>query len=134
MRTRHENQLRLSPEGPQLGLDRPAPLEGRMPHPTCSGGSVIGCCILQQRGSDVVLYSKEVMAMPTLKIEFQDNETTPDRIAALAQEHGISPEDLIKRAINDYLGDYGLKDPPEGFRPKTLTELFIATGVYKPTD
>lgn len=72
--------------------------------------------------------------MPTLKIEFQDNETTPDRIAALAQEHGISPEDLIKRAINDYLGDYGLKDPPEGFRPKTLTELFIATGVYKPTD
>lgn len=95
---------------------------------------MIGSCILQRRGSDVVLFSKEVMAMPTLKIEYPDYDATPDHIAALAKEHGITPEDLIKRAINAYLGDYGLKDPPEGFKPKTLTEVFVATGLYKPTD
>lgn len=70
--------------------------------------------------------------MPTLKIEYQDNDATPDHIAALAKENGTTPEDLVKRAINEYLGVYGLKELPENFRPQTLNELFGAAGLTKP--
>lgn len=70
--------------------------------------------------------------MPTLKIEFDDDDTTPDRIAAIARDNGISSEQLVQRAIAQYLGEFGLKPLSEGSKPQSLQALFEETGVLKP--
>ncbi len=64
-------------------------------------------------------------------IEYDDRDTTPEHLIAMAKEHGITPEHLIHRAINAYMGDYGVKPVPPDSKPKNLQELFIATGVMK---
>lgn len=80
---------------------------------------------LTTAGSVVVLQSKEVLAMPTLKIDFDDEDTTPDRLNELSRETGLSPEQLVHRAIALYLGEYGLKPLPEGFKPQLSTPTEI---------
>ena len=42
-------------------------------------------------------------------IRFNDYETMPERIESRAAECGITPEQLICRAITQYMGGYGLK-------------------------
>lgn len=65
-------------------------------------------------------------------IEYDDRDTTPERLAAMAQYQGITPEYLIHRAINQYLGGFGLKDLPPDFHAKSLEEFFVTAGAMKP--
>ena len=69
--------------------------------------------------------------MPQLVINFEDDDTMPDRMRDRAVEWGITTEALIHRAICDFMGDYGLRSPPSGFEAKYLRELFRAHGVIK---
>lgn len=66
-------------------------------------------------------------------IRFRADETMPDRIDAKAAECDITPEQLIHRAITQYMGDYGLKPLPQGLEPESLRELFEANGLLKPS-
>ena len=65
-------------------------------------------------------------------IEFDDRDTMPERLEAMAKEHGITPEYLIHRAIGEHLGGYGLSDLPPDFKAKNLDEFFVAAGAMKP--
>ncbi len=65
-------------------------------------------------------------------VSFSDNETTPEHIEARAAELGITPEMLIRRAIAEHLGDYGLQELPPGAKVKNLTEFLSHSGVLKP--
>lgn len=71
-------------------------------------------------------------AMPVIQVQFSDNDATFDRVSALASELGITPEDWVHRAIAKELGDYGLNPVPDGLQPKSLSQLFEATGILKP--
>lgn len=64
-------------------------------------------------------------------IRFSDDETMPERIESRAAECGITPEQLLRRAITAYMGDYGLKSPPKGFEAKSLRDLFEGNGLFK---
>ena len=86
---------------------------------------------LKPMGSVVILGSKEVMAMPTLNIDFDDDDTTYEAITAMANGLGISSEQLVKRAVAQYVGEYGLEPPPEDFKPETLRDLFAGHGLIK---
>ena len=63
-------------------------------------------------------------------IRFNDYETMPERIESRAAECGITPEQLICRAITQYMGGYGLKLLP-GREAKSLYDLFEAHGILK---
>jgi hypothetical protein len=65
-------------------------------------------------------------------VSFSDNETTPEHIEARAAELGITPEMLIRRAIAEHLGGYGLQEVPPGVKVKNLTDFLIHSGVLKP--
>ena len=65
-------------------------------------------------------------------IRYQSDESMPERIDTRAAECDITPEQLIQRAITQYMGDYGLKALPEGFEAGSLRELFEAKGLMKP--
>ncbi|AVO43475.1 hypothetical protein [Simplicispira suum] len=65
-------------------------------------------------------------------IHYDDLDTTPERLKAMAEELGLTPEELIHQAIDKHMGGYGLKTPPPGFEAKSLHELFVAHGVQKP--
>lgn len=69
--------------------------------------------------------------MRSITVEFDDNETLPERIDAMASEQGISPQMLVKRAIVEHLGTYGLQSVPPDFKPSTLCELFVKSGILK---
>lgn len=71
-------------------------------------------------------------AMPEILLRFSDNETTYERVNSLASELGLTPEQWVLRAIAKELGDYGLKPIPDGLQPKSLSQLFEASGVLKP--
>lgn len=64
-------------------------------------------------------------------IRFNEYETMPERIESRAAECGITPEQLICRAITQYMGDYGLTPLSEGFEAKSLYDLFEARGILK---
>ena len=69
--------------------------------------------------------------MPQIVINYEEDDTMPDRLSERADEWGISTEAMIHRAIDNFMGDYGLKSPPLGFEAKNLRELFQANGVIK---
>ena len=69
--------------------------------------------------------------MPTLMLQYGDDDTTPDRLAALAAEHGISAEMLAMRVIEDHLGEYGLTALPEDLDPSSYKEILEARGLLK---
>ena len=47
-------------------------------------------------------------------VSFSDNETMPERIEAMAADLGITSEMLIRRALAEHLGGYGLQEVPLG--------------------
>ena len=65
-------------------------------------------------------------------VSFSDNETMPERIEAMAADLGITSEMLIRRALAEHLGGYGLQEIPLGTKVKSLTEFLIHSGVLKP--
>jgi len=65
-------------------------------------------------------------------VSFSDNETMPERIEAMAADLGITSEMLIRRALAEHLGGYGLQEVPLGTKVKNLTEFLIHSGVLKP--
>ena len=69
--------------------------------------------------------------MEKVVLQFKDYDTTMDLVRDKASSEGISPEQLIHRAIDSYLGSWGLKDVPQGAAPQSLRELFEITGVMK---
>lgn len=71
--------------------------------------------------------------METFTIEYTERDTTPDRIRAMAAFHEVTPEMVISRAVDAYLGLRFLPEPPpEDFEAKSLDELFVAYGLLKP--
>lgn len=58
-------------------------------------------------------------------VSFSDNETMPERIEAMAADLGITSEMLIRRALAEHLGGYGLQEVPLGTKVKNLTEFLI---------
>ena len=64
-------------------------------------------------------------------IRFNDYETMPERIESRAAECGVTPEQLICRAITQYMGEYGLKSLPGGFEAKSMHDLFESKGLVK---
>lgn len=64
-------------------------------------------------------------------IRFSDDETMPERMESRAAECGITPEQLLRRAITAYMGDYGLKCLPDGFEAKSLNDLFETHRIFK---
>lgn len=64
-------------------------------------------------------------------VEYDDNESMPDRIEAMASELGITPQMIIRRALADHVGAYGLKERREGFEPTTLYDLWVEVGILK---
>ena len=79
-----------------------------------------------------LLHATRRSPMQQITITFRDDDTLPDRIALMAQAHQTTTQDIIERALSEYLGDFGLKPVPEGFRPKNILELAQAIGVIKP--
>lgn len=69
--------------------------------------------------------------MQRITIEFQDHDTTPDRLRRLAEELSIPVDVLIIRAIDAQLGAVGLEPIPDGFRPKDVLELARARGLIE---
>ena len=65
-------------------------------------------------------------------VSFSDSETTLEHIEARAAELGITPEMLIRRAIAEHLGDYGLQEVPPGAKVKSLTDFLMHSGVLQP--
>lgn len=108
------------------------PLEGGVLRPTSAREGMNA--ILKEGQGGVVFGSKEGIFMPKFEINYRDDETTPDHIEQIATEHGITPEQLIRRAITQFLKGYGLQDFPEDQTPQSLGDLFEGTGVTKPKD
>lgn len=65
-------------------------------------------------------------------VSFSDNETAPDHIESMAAELGITPEMLIRRAIAEHLGEYGLQEVPPGGKIKNISDFLTHSGVFKP--
>lgn len=68
--------------------------------------------------------------MPIYHIEFSDRETIVDKMEVMADERGISVEQLIKRFICD-----GMRPAPSNksiIPGDTLDDLFVKNGVLKP--
>lgn len=74
----------------------------------------------------------KALTMKEMLLQFSEDDTALERLASQAQELGITPEEWVHRAIAVQLGAYGLQAVPEGVSPKTLQELFVATGILKP--
>ena len=72
--------------------------------------------------------------MRQIIVEFDDNETMPERIAAMAADLGITPEMLVRRALAEHLDGFGLRKLPVGFKATTLKEFLIGSGVLKAPD
>jgi hypothetical protein len=70
------------------------------------------------------------LEMTVYHIEFSDRETIVDKMKVMADERGISVEQLIKRFICD-----GMRPAPSN-KPiipgDTLDDLFVKNGVLKP--
>lgn len=67
--------------------------------------------------------------MATFQITYGDAETLPDRINAAAKELELSPEELIKRVLDDAfpLPDASLPATPAN----SLKEFLVANGAIK---
>lgn len=57
-----------------------------------------------------------------------DHKTQRNNVAGLP----VTPEMLIRRALAEHLGDYGLQEVPPGVKVKNITEFLIHSGVLKP--
>ena len=68
--------------------------------------------------------------MAIFHIEFSDRETIVDRMQAMADERGITVEQLIKRFICDGMRDTKSNRP--SIPGNSLDDLFVKNGVLKP--
>ena len=64
-------------------------------------------------------------------ISFDPCDTAPDRIRLMAAGCNITPEEIIKRAIGQYLGGYNLNSISENFEADSLAEFFEKAGLLK---
>jgi hypothetical protein len=71
------------------------------------------------------------VVMPSFTIHFDDDDTTANRMQAMANELGIPVDALIHRAISEHLGTYGLTKVDPEFKADGLRELFQAHGLLK---
>ncbi len=71
----------------------------------------------------------KALTMKEMLLRFSDDDTALERLASQAQGFGITPEEWVHRAIAFQLGAFGLQSVPEDFAPKSLQELFVATGI-----
>lgn len=71
--------------------------------------------------------------MPSIKIQYDGDDKTLERLTSLASEAGVTVEELVKRSIAQHLDGYGLKQPTgtqmQGVN--SVTELFPAWGITK---
>ncbi len=72
--------------------------------------------------------------MQQITITFSDDDTLPDRLRKMANLHQTTPQDIIERALVEYLGEFALNPIPEGYRPKNLLELVRARGLLRPAE
>lgn len=72
--------------------------------------------------------------MQEITLQFRDDDTLPDRLREMASLRQTTTQDIIERALCEYLGDFGLKPVPEGFQPKNILELAQARGLFKTVD
>lgn len=84
-----------------------------------------------QQGTKLLPFVRKRFVMPTLIITFAEADATLDRLSALADELGITPEMLAKRAILQHLGEYMLTEQSTATNPTRLQELFTGVGLMK---
>lgn len=67
--------------------------------------------------------------MPTFNISYSDSETLPDRIKAAANDLELTPEELIKRVLDNA---FPLPDADSPATPaNSLKEFLVANGALK---
>lgn len=73
--------------------------------------------------------------MTTIKLQFAETDTVPDRVRALAAENGVDEQTMFKRLIVKGLDGHGLSNVQgEDLRDVTsLDELAERAGSKKPT-
>lgn len=71
--------------------------------------------------------------MRLIQLAFDDHDTMPEQINVLAAKCEITPDQLVKRAIAQYLNEHlPLSElPKDAEPPQNLRELFIAHGLTK---
>jgi len=62
-------------------------------------------------------------------VNFDADSAIPGLVKRRAEEEGITPEKLIKRAISGYLGTYGNVEPQEPDKAANLREFFQDRGL-----
>lgn len=66
-------------------------------------------------------------------VNFDAESAIPGLVKTKAEEEGITPEMLIKRAISGYLGTYGNVEPQEPQKATSLREFFQDRGLINKT-
>lgn len=66
--------------------------------------------------------------MPSFNIQYSNSETLPDRITAAAEQLSLTPEELIKRVLDEAFpsGDTSPATPGN-----SLQEFLVANGAVK---
>ena len=82
--------------------------------------------VKQSRSWLKLLHARRSLSMQEITLQFQDNDTLPDRL-----RDQTTTQDIIERALCAYMGEFGLKPVPEGFQPKSILELAQARGLFK---
>lgn len=69
--------------------------------------------------------------MKDIALIFQDDEPTAERIKALASRWNITPEQVVKRAVAEFLGTHcpPKELPPDVEPPTNFRDLFKAHGL-----
>ena len=66
-------------------------------------------------------------------IKYDERDTTPDYIDQLATKFGITPEQVIKRSIAQYIGQHlGSNEPC--LPGKNLQDFLVKNGMIKPKE
>lgn len=69
--------------------------------------------------------------MDELVIHFPENSTLFDQLQKLAAELNMPADMIVLRAVNEFVGDYGLKELPADFKATMLEEVIFARGLTK---
>lgn len=72
--------------------------------------------------------------MKEIKLEFQDDDTLPDRLLKFAQLHQTTAQEVIESAIFAYLGDFGLNPISENSKSKNIRDLATERGLFKSSE
>lgn len=69
--------------------------------------------------------------MAQFTIDYSDRETIVDRIREKAAELNLSPEELIKRFVDDGMNEW---DDSPSVSASSLDEFLVKNGALKPTN